>query len=196
MRSQRSVEVRNDLLAAHHQDQPTSASGIGTQLAAGRRCDDERPVLRDCSHAPDHEVRCADQLADLAALGRAVHLEDPRPDGVVPAGLRQLGVQADVLEGLRLPRMDLAALRDHREDQIAGLGARVDDDCLDVVRNEDLGDAGDPGLRDRRDRLLGHEIDAPVVADATIPPIGRRPDLVVGSCNVIETPWRAAPIRA
>ena len=48
-----------------------------------------------------------DELADLATLRRAVHGEQPRPEGVVAAGLRDLRVQADVLERLRLARVDL-----------------------------------------------------------------------------------------
>src|SRR5664279_5109396 len=39
--------------------------------------------------------------------------------------------------------MDLGALRDHGQDQVAGLLARVDHDCVDLVRAERAGDALD-----------------------------------------------------
>ena len=62
-----------------------------------------------------------------------------------------------------VPRMDLGAFGEHREDPLPGLGARPDDDGLDVVAAEGLGQAINPlgrcGCRERPlDRVVGHKL--------------------------------------
>jgi hypothetical protein len=97
---------------------------------------DERPVLGDRGDAAEHDVGRGDKLADLAPLRLAVHLEDARPDRVVPPRFDQLAEEPDVLERFRFARMDLGALRDQAEDDRPRLLAGVNDDRFDVVQTE------------------------------------------------------------
>jgi hypothetical protein len=57
------------------------------------------------------------------------------------SGLDDRGVQPDVFERLRLAGMNLGAIGDHRQDDLSRFRPSVDDDHLDVVRTERLGDA-------------------------------------------------------
>ena len=62
----RGIEVRDELLAADHEDHAASARGVGAELAAGGGRGDERPVGGDRGDAAEHEVRRGDELAHLA----------------------------------------------------------------------------------------------------------------------------------
>ena len=132
-------QVGHDLLAADHQDDPGGADRIRAELAAGPGSGDECAILGHRGNTADHERRRGRQPADLVALGGPVQLEHPGPDGVIAAGFVELAVQARVLEGLRLARVDLGAVRDHGQDQVAGLLAGVDHDRFNLVRAERRG---------------------------------------------------------
>src|SRR5260370_6610296 len=108
---ERRLQVWYDLLTAHHQDHLAGRAGVGAKLTGrgGRR--HQNAILHDRVDAPQHEVGAGDELADLARLGLAIHLEDARPQGVIAARIMNGVEDPGVLEGLRLAGVDLCSFR-------------------------------------------------------------------------------------
>src|SRR2546425_4153684 len=156
---ERRLQVWYDLLTAHHQDHLAGRAGIGAKLTGrGGRCHQDA-ILCDRVDAPQHEVGAGDELADLARLGLAIHLEDARPQGVIAARLMNGVEDPGVLEGLRLAGVDLRSLRQSLQHYLACLVAVVDDHHLDIALPHPLGGSLD-GLFGREARevfsQLGH----------------------------------------
>ena len=152
---ERGVEVRHDLLTANHQDEVTRARRVRSHLASGGRCLDELPLLCQRVHAADLEVRRGHELAHLAGLRVAIHLERLEAKEVIAARLHQLLEDADVLQRLRLRRMDLCAVRNARHHLGLGFGGTVDDHDLEIALPKPDGQGLQPRVRHRLAEVFG-----------------------------------------
>src|SRR6266571_3384923 len=95
-----------------------------------------------------HERADVHDLADLARLGLAIHLEDAGPQGIIAARIMNGVEDPRVLEGFRLARVDLRTLRQSLQHYLARLISIVDDHNLDIVLTHPLGGS--------LDGLFGH----------------------------------------
>ena len=137
------IEVGDDLLTADHEDHATGARRVGAELAAVAEAATSVPSSVIAATLPSMKSGVATSFrisrpwvarSIVTSRGR---MASYRPDS------DELRVEADVLERLRLARVHLGARRDQAEDDVLGLGARVDDDRLDVVRAEHLRDVAE-----------------------------------------------------
>src|SRR6266852_7908628 len=138
---ERRLQVWYDLLTAHHQDHLAGRAGDGAKLTGRGGRSHQNAILRDRIDAPQHEVGAGDELADLARLGLAIHLEDARPQGVIAACIMNGVEDSGVLEGLRLAGVDLRSRWQLLQHYLARVVAVVDDDHLDVALPHPLGDS-------------------------------------------------------
>src|SRR5713101_6900133 len=156
---ERRLQVWYDLLTAHHQDHLAGRAGDGAKLTGRGGRSHQNAILRNRVDTPQHEVGAGDELADLARLGLAIHLEDARPQGVIAARIMNGVEDPGILEGLRLAGVDLRSLRQSLQHHLAGLVAVIDDHHLDIAIPHPLGDSLDglfgQGIREVFS-LLGH----------------------------------------
>ncbi len=75
-----------------------------------------RPAPLTCVDAPEHDVRCRPQSADLVALGLAIHAPDLRAERLVAPGLVDLVGDAHHVERLRRPVVHLGGIGDEVQD--------------------------------------------------------------------------------
>src|SRR6266487_2407677 len=153
------LQVGHDLLTAHHQNHLAGRASVGAELTLRGGGYHQNAILRDRVDAPQHEVGAGDELADLARLGLAIHLEDARPQGVIAARILNGVEDPGVLEGLRLAGVDLRSLRQSLQHYLACLVSVVDDHHLNIALPHPHGDSLD-GLFGREARevfsQLGH----------------------------------------
>src|SRR5229473_7705798 len=110
------LEVAHDLLRPDDENDSSGATDIGPELAAAHRSREQRPRLSDCLDAPQHDVRCRPQSANLVGLRLAIHAQDLWAEGLVAPGLVDLIGNAHHVESLRGPVVHLGAIRDEVKD--------------------------------------------------------------------------------
>ena len=118
------------------EDDVAAGVGVGAELAARARADDDLTGVGDGVRAAEDVVRRGAQLSPLAVLRFAVERVQAGPHRIVATGLFDLLGDAEFAHRLREGDVYLRALRDRSQHQLSRLRRAVGDVCLEAAAGE------------------------------------------------------------